>query len=127
MREVLRRNGVSLPSDVARTNDPLAVLEFASGHKDLVIPVGDALIAVEVEAVQLAGPRLYAVEFMAAVRESGKRLAIVSNNGSEAVQANLERVTASVSVEVVIGRAYRRPDLMKPHVSQCSGHLEIFA
>jgi HAD superfamily hydrolase (TIGR01549 family) len=116
LREVLRREGASMPSCVAETNDPIAVLEFTTGHKDLVLLVEDALIAAELQAIRQAGPTPYAVEFMAAVRESGKRLAIVSNNSSEAVRAYLEEAGASEYVEVVAGRSYGRPDLMKPNV-----------
>lgn len=116
LREVLRREGADMPSRVAETNDPIAVLEFTTGRPDLVRLVEDTLIAAELQAVRLAGATPYAVEFMAAVRESGKRLAIVSNNSSEAVRAYLEEAEASAYVEVVTGRPYGRPDLMKPNV-----------
>ncbi|WP_157631609.1 HAD family hydrolase [Catelliglobosispora koreensis] len=116
LRKVLRDKGVNVSDDVEGTNDPMAVLEFAAGQLELVPDVEDVLIAGERQAVLSAEPTPFATDFMAAVRASGKRLAIVSNNSASAIRDYLTIVGAVTHVEFIAGRAYGRPDLMKPHV-----------
>lgn len=52
---------------------------------------------------------------MAACAKAGKVASVVSNNSADAVRAYLSDLGHLDSVAPVIGRAFARPDLMKPN------------
>ncbi|WBB48417.1 HAD family phosphatase [Verrucosispora sp. WMMA2044] len=115
--DVLRRQGVDVPPELAREPDPLEVLRRtgANGDQDVTRAIEDALCAAERRAVETAEPTPYGREVIVAARQSGIPVAVVSNNSAGAVSAYLavHRLTAYVSP--VVGRAFANPDGMKPN------------
>ncbi|MFC9340685.1 HAD family hydrolase [Streptomyces sp. NPDC057020] len=98
------------------TDDPMVVHQLSRRGGDSVLAaVEAALTKAEVEAVAVAGPPTPgAVDALEAVQATGRRVAIVSNNSAECVQAYLSTQGISDLVDVVVGRPTLRPDLMKP-------------
>ncbi|MFC7243694.1 HAD family hydrolase [Catellatospora aurea] len=116
LREEIRRLGFEVPAAVEPQNDPLEVLRFAATLGDpTVTAVDDRFRLAEIEAVALAAPTPYAIEFVRAAVAASKKIAIVSNNSAEAVEAYLERHQIRSAIGPIVGRAHARPDLMKPH------------
>ncbi|MFF7436607.1 HAD family hydrolase [Streptomyces sp. NPDC008122] len=98
------------------TDDPMVVHQLArKGGQNVLAAVEAALTDAEVRAVGTAGaPTDGAVEAIAAARDSGRRVAVVSNNSADCVHAYLSAQGLSGAVEAVVGRPALRPDLMKP-------------
>ncbi|MFI8914457.1 HAD family hydrolase [Streptomyces sp. NPDC053513] len=98
------------------TDDPMMVHQLArEAGQDVLATVEAALTDAEIRAVGVAGaPTAGAVEAMAAARDSGRRVAIVSNNSADCVRAYLAAQGLPGAVETVVGRPALRPDLMKP-------------
>ncbi|WP_329623382.1 HAD hydrolase-like protein [Streptomyces sp. NBC_01255] len=98
------------------TDDPMEVHRLsAQGGEAALAAVEAALTQAEVRAVGVAGPPIEgAAEAMKAARESGRRVAIVSNNSAECVRAYLSSNGLLGMVDGVVGRPVLRPDLMKP-------------
>ncbi|KOG31086.1 haloacid dehalogenase [Streptomyces resistomycificus] len=102
---------------LAEITNPLEVLALTYDFDRSVSGrVEEALISAEVEAVQVAGdPIAGSIEALTAIRESGRRIAVVTNNSTECVRRFLARHDLSDHVDAVVGRTLNRPDLMKPH------------
>ena len=102
---------------VVDSDDPLEVLRHAAdqlGNSDLQ-KVENALIAAEVEAIAVSEPTAGGREAVQAFARAGRRVGVVSNNSTDAVVAFLRRYGLVHEVGPVVGRAYARPDLMKPN------------
>lgn len=96
------------------TDDPLEVLrDAARRHSSSLRLVEDELIKAEVRAVSCSAATDEGVAFLRACLSRGTRAGIVSNNSADAIKVFLDehRVTGAAPV---IGRAFRRPGLMKP-------------
>jgi phosphoglycolate phosphatase len=68
----------------------------------------------EVTAVPTAKPTSYVHEVLAGCRESGRTVAVVSNNSARAVNAYLDRHGLIDGVALVIARTSYDPALLKP-------------
>lgn len=114
LRDVARRHGV--PADlIPDDNDPLAVIRTLSATvPDIAAPLENTLEAAELEAVRTARPTPGAVEVLHAARDAGWQVAVVSNNGAEAIRAYLRQHNLSDLVAIVAGRPPGAPELMKP-------------
>lgn len=101
----------------AETDDPIEVLRIAhEAHADLGQEVERVLTAAEVEAVAVAGlPTPGAVEALRAAHDSGRAVAVVSNNSAECVQRFLELHGLGEYVAKIVGRPTGQPHLMKPN------------
>lgn len=107
--------GVELPA----TDDPLDVLRLAAvfGH-DVVLRVEELLTAAEIAAVHSAAPTPGGEASIRACMASGRLVAVVSNNSAAAVIAYLgQHAISPPSADLVVGREYAQPHLMKPHPS----------
>jgi HAD superfamily hydrolase (TIGR01549 family) len=116
LRTVLASAHVEMPDEILRESDPLEVLRWSATLADdaLTGRVEDALRAAELAAVESSAPTPYAREVIIAARESGRPVAIVSNNSAEAISSYLARHRLSTYVAPVVGRPYAAPDQMKP-------------
>ncbi|MBT0769389.1 HAD family hydrolase [Kineosporia sp. J2-2] len=95
-------------------DDPLDLLDgVAEIYPGLTARVDASLRDAEVDAAELAPLTPGAVDFLRACAEAGRPVAIVSNNGAEAVRALLERHELTGLVRHVEGRD-PDPRLMKP-------------
>ncbi|MFW6639915.1 HAD family hydrolase [Nocardiopsis algeriensis] len=111
-----REAGLSLPSEVLRNTDPMQVLR----HLYQVAPqfhvhAERLLRDAEVRSVLEAKPGPGAVDFLEACKETGRTVAVVSNNSPESVTAFLDLHDLNGYITSVHGREKTSPDFMKPH------------
>lgn len=110
-RELERLAGHQVDSD-----DPLEILRAVyAADRSAGQVIEDALILAETEAVQVSRAEAAGVRALRASAEDGKRVGIVSNNSELAIRLFLDQQYLTDLVSVVVGRAHRRPDWMKPN------------
>lgn len=115
LRERARRVGVRWPASLAAERDPMEVLrKLYDVAPEFHAEAEAALTSAETRSVLTADPTPGAVGFLRACQDSGRPLAIVSNNSSEAVQVFLEKQSLGSYVKEVVGRSKESPNLMKP-------------
>jgi HAD superfamily hydrolase (TIGR01662 family) len=104
-----------LPEQVKTTGDPIEVFARAADiSPDLAARVEAELTDLEVAAVATATPTPYVHEVLAGCRETGRIVAVVSNNSARAVNAYLDRHGLSNGVALVVARTTHDPALLKP-------------
>jgi len=104
-----------LPDDIANTPDPIEVFAYSATVSDeLAARVEAEMADLEVAAVPTAEPTPYVHEVLASARESGRIIAVVSNNSLRAVNAYLDRHGLSGGIHLVIARTSCDPALLKP-------------
>lgn len=108
--------GADLHLTGPQAEDPLEVLRLAAAlGDDVVRQVDNLLTLAETTAVRTAVPTPGGESSIRAWAASGRRIAIVSNNSTAAVNAYLTHHGLALVVGVaVIGREYAKPHLMKP-------------
>jgi HAD superfamily hydrolase (TIGR01662 family) len=105
-----------LPEAIANTLDPIEVFRYSVTVSDEMAARVEAEMAdLEVAAVTTAELTPYAHEVIASARESGRTVAVVSNNSSRAVNAYLDRHDLSSGVRLVAARSSYDPALLKPN------------
>jgi phosphoglycolate phosphatase len=117
LREVLVDGGhTDLPEAVATSTDPFDVFQYAASlGEDEARYVEAAFAAHEVEAISSAVPASGAHELIEAWHESGRPLAIVSNNGAPAINAYLDLYDLRTSINFVSARVSPDAALLKPN------------
>lgn len=117
LRGLLWRHGIALPDHLMEQDDPHEILRYTGtlGRDELTRAVEDALTAAEITAARLARPTPYAREVIVAAHETGRSVAIVSNNAADAVRTYLDAHRLSRHVHPVVGRPYADPARMKPN------------
>lgn len=104
-----------LPPDLAGTSSPHEFLVLSAAlPSDLAQRIENALQIAEIKAVESAVSTPGIDTFLEACAESGRPLAIVSNNCEAAVRAYLARVGLSACVQHIEARDPSDPSLMKP-------------
>jgi beta-phosphoglucomutase-like phosphatase (HAD superfamily) len=115
LRQQLAAGGVSLPDDMQPSDDPLDVFRGTREiSRQASAAVQTVLTELEVEAVATASPTPGAAEVIREARETGRIVAIVSNNSGAAIRAYLQLHDLSADVALIVGRDDPDPDLMKP-------------
>ncbi|GAA3772202.1 HAD family hydrolase [Micromonospora maritima] len=116
LRRLLVDQGVTLPPEILAERDPLAVLRFTAtlGRPAVVRLVDEAMTREEVTAARTATPTPYGREVIVAAQQTGRRVAVVSNNSAKSVHAYLSARRLSSYVHPVIGRPEAAPERMKP-------------
>ena len=110
---VVIQSGVCPREQVPATEDSLDVLKFAYDiDPALARRVEIELAEAETEAAVTAPPTRHASEFIRTAVESGRTLAIVSNNSAGAIETYLD--AHGLVVDAVIGRADANPAHLKP-------------
>jgi HAD superfamily hydrolase (TIGR01509 family) len=99
------------------TDDPLMVLRecYRLCSRPVAERVEDELVRAEIAAVNVALAELGGIEALRAAGATGLLVAVVTNNAEEAASSFLHKHGLAELAPTVIGRAYRRPDLMKPN------------
>ena len=117
LRGVIASAGLPIPAAVEAERDPLEVLKWSAtfGLPALVRQVEAELCAEELTAARASEPTPFGRETIIGALEAGKSIAIVSNNSAGAIRAYLGRQRLTRYRLPVSGRAYARPDLMKPN------------
>ena len=104
-----------LPADIARTADPFEVFAYAATlSEDLAARVEAEMTDLELAAVPTAAPTPYVHEVVTACQNSGRSVAVVSNNSARTVHAYLTRHGLDDRISLVIARTNHDPGLLKP-------------
>ncbi|WP_157630663.1 HAD family hydrolase [Kribbella catacumbae] len=113
--ELARQLRGELEPALEQASSPHDLLLAAAGDPELAQQLEVGLQKAELMAIETARPTPGAAESIAACTSSGRLVAIVSNNYSEAVTAYLARAGLSEGVAHVEGRNPTDPTLMKPN------------
>ncbi|MFE7428271.1 HAD family hydrolase [Streptomyces sp. NPDC057545] len=113
---IIAKQAPELAHDAEATDDPMEVHRLSQlGGPSLLAAVEGALTAAEVAAVAVAGPPIAgAVWALKAAHSTGRKVAVVSNNSAECVEAFLSLHGLDGFVHEVVGRPELDPALMKP-------------
>lgn len=117
LREILLQGEhAHLPPEIQKSDDPFDIFSFAAtlGSSEALY-IEAALRAHEVEAIASAEPTLGAHDFVHTWHASGRKLAIVSNNSTAAVEAYLQLHRLASYVHYVSARTVPDPLLLKPN------------
>ncbi len=126
LRRRLAAAAVAIPAEVRTTSDPLEVFRaIAARGRDVGQRAQRELTLLEVQAVTTAQPAEGAAELIAAARQTGRSVAIVSNNSGQAVATYLNRHRLTRYVSAVIGRDDPDPAHMKPSPYRVRQALEM--
>jgi phosphoglycolate phosphatase-like HAD superfamily hydrolase len=115
---IRERLGGVLPSIAALSSGPLHILGQvdALGDEELTRAVADACRDAETAAVATARPTPGAEDLLRAAHHAGRRVAIVSNNASQAVETYLRDHDLAPYIDGVAARFDGMlPRLLKPH------------
>jgi HAD superfamily hydrolase (TIGR01509 family) len=110
---IVSASGLCPQEEIPQTEDALEVLKLA--HRvdpTLAQRVEHVLAQAETEAAQTAPPTRHAEEFIRTAIESGRTLAIVSNNSPVAIETYL--AVHGLVVNAIIGRTDADPAPLKP-------------
>ena len=115
LRKVITIQDIQLPPAVANTTDWFEILTFAASiGPALAASVEAELAKIESAAVTTAVPTSYAHDAITACRESGRSVAVVSNNSAIAIRAYLEAHDLAHQVVAVAARTGADPSILKP-------------
>jgi phosphoglycolate phosphatase-like HAD superfamily hydrolase len=125
LRNLITAEGIELPAAVHDQDDPLEVLRITADldGESLTRRVADALRDAEVTAADSAEPTSHIEDVLVAAGNTGRRVAIVSNNSKAAVEAYLSRH----GLLSMFARIVARYDGMDPHYLKPNRHLVMLA
>jgi HAD superfamily hydrolase (TIGR01549 family) len=113
---LLRHHGTVFTPAIADETDPMDVLRWTGIHAaDSVVDVENYLTEAEEIAVESAEPTPFAVQVMHRIVDSGRPVAVVSNNSALAVRKYLAHYDIDGVISFVSGRTPAEPALMKPN------------
>lgn len=117
LRDVLADGGhTDLPEAIATSADPFDVFQYAATlGEDEARYVEAAFAAHEVEAISSAIPASGAHELIEAWHQSGRPIAIVSNNSTPAISAYLDLYDLRTSINFISARTSSNAALLKPN------------
>ena len=114
------------PRRFVRLSDPLEVFRAITARgRDVGQRAQRELTLLEVQAVITAQPADGAAELITTARQSGRSVAIVSNNSGQAVATYLKQHRLTRYVSAVIGRDDPNPAHMKPSPYRVRQALEM--
>jgi phosphoglycolate phosphatase len=116
LRKVITGHGTTdLPGQVTRSHDPIAVFDYAASiSPELGALVETEMTAQETAATATARPVPYVHEVITSARDTGRQVAIVSNNSETAVRAYLAQHGLADRIDHVSARISPDPALLKP-------------
>jgi len=121
-------NHAQMPDDIASTPDPLEVFAYAATVSEgLAARVETEMTDLELAAVATAAPTPYVHEVVTACQNSGRSVAVVSNNSAAAVHSYLARHGLDDRISLVVARTHHDPALLKPSphlITQAVGALD---
>ena len=104
-----------LPGQIARTEDPFAVFAYAATiSEDLAARVEAEMTSQELTAVPTATPTPYVHEVVTACQNTGRSVAVVSNNSARTVHAYLTRHGLDDRIGLVVARTSPTPGSSSP-------------
>jgi phosphoglycolate phosphatase len=115
LRKLITGQGITMPSAVANSPDPIEIFTYsATVSTDLAAQVEAEMADQELAAVPTARPTPYVHDVVTSCRDSGRSVAVVSNNSHRAVSAYLVRHGLDDRIELVSARTSSDPALLKP-------------
>lgn len=118
LRAYLYSRDVVLDDPAEKTSDPLALLQWVASHRPQMLDSFERLeIAAERSAAETAAPAERLREILYLAVETGRRVAVVSNNSRPAIERFLELHGLSSKVTSIVSRIAGRPELMKPNAA----------
>lgn len=116
LRQRLQAFGLQIEAEQWCEDDPLSIYRQSARHgRTVTRKVHDELVAAEIEAVASAAPTLGAAEVLRAAKQTGRQVAIVSNNAAASVEAYVRDHAIDSQVDYVAARRSPEPELMKPN------------
>jgi HAD superfamily hydrolase (TIGR01662 family) len=116
LRKLLGTEDRQLPDNVASSDNPLEVFAYAATiHPDLAARVEAELTSQEEAAVSTATSAAYVHEVVTSCRESGRSVAVVSNNSERAVNSYLAQHGLDDRIDLVVARTSHDAALLKPN------------
>lgn len=104
-----------IPNSIATTNDPFDVLRYADTlGKHEARYVENAFTAHEIEAITRASTTPGSHDLIRIWHQSGRPLAIVSNNSIATIRSYLELYNLTPYIDFISGRFMADPSLPKP-------------
>jgi beta-phosphoglucomutase-like phosphatase (HAD superfamily) len=111
LRAILATHNAEIPTAIATTADPLAVLAHAAAIDPELAEQAEAeLTRCELNAVATAQPTGYSHDVITSAREGHRTITIISTCSARAVHAYLDRASLDELVGLVIGRTGNAPD-----------------
>lgn len=125
LRQLIAAHNIALPADILAESDPVQLLRIAAGLGDasLTSQLADALRDAEIVATDRAEPTPHLRDVLGSAIDTGRRLAIVSNNSTAAIDKYLNLHGLRTAFDRVVGRS----DGMQPHLLKPSTHLVMLA
>jgi phosphoglycolate phosphatase len=115
LRKLITGQGVTIPASIASSLDPIEVFVFsATISADLAAQVEAEMADQEQAAAATARPTPYVHEVVTSCRDSGRSVAVVSNNSARAVRTYLELHGLDDRIELISARTSPDPALLKP-------------
>ena len=115
LRAVITRKDGPLPPAIENTADWFEILAYAASvGPDVAASVEAELTEMETKAVTTASPTPYLHDVVAACRESGRAIVVISNNSASAVRAYLNAHDLASQISVVAARTQPDPVILKP-------------
>lgn len=115
LKKIVSEHPAPLPDEVAHSADPLRVFAYAaSTDTRLGARIEAQLTELECAAIATARPTAYVHDVVASCRESGRSVAVVSNNSERAVRSYLTRNGLDDRIDLVVARTDHDATLLKP-------------
>lgn len=116
LSKVLTNAGITPLTEVTDTDDPFDLLRYALAHTpELTATVETAFRAEEVAAIATAAPTPGVAEAIHACHDTGRTVAIVSNNSDDAVHAYLTAHALADKIHYISARTPADTTRLKPH------------
>lgn len=115
LRTIITREGVALPPAIRNTGNCFKIFAFAaSSGPALAGQVESELAALESAAAHTAAPTPDLAEVLSACHDSGRQVAIVSNNSASAIRTYLDIHELTGQIGAVAARTGHYPAILKP-------------
>jgi HAD superfamily hydrolase (TIGR01509 family) len=115
LRKLITGQAVQMPEQIVRSPDPIEIFTYsATVSADLAARVEAEMADQELAAVPTARPTPYVHEVVTSCRDSGRGVAVVSNNADRAVRAYLAQHGLDDRIKLVAARTSPDPALLKP-------------
>jgi HAD superfamily hydrolase (TIGR01549 family) len=116
LRKLITGQGVTLPAQIASSLDPIEIFVFsATVSADLAAQVETEMADQEQAAAATARPTPYVHEVVTSCRDTGRAVAVVSNNSARAVRTYLQLHGLDDRIEFISARTSYDPALLKPN------------
>lgn len=115
LRKLFTGQQIPLPVNIAESPDPIEVFTYAATvSPELAAQIEAEMTELEITATATARPTPHVRDVIAGCRESGRTIAVVSNNSARAVSAYLIRHDLAGSFAAIVARTSPDPELLKP-------------